>query len=359
MSSINSTQLIWINNRCHRINPTLDKVNIDIQTRNMEDAPPAYEEPNDEEDSPEIDVIFVNNKYTCSLQVPSLVYIVHTYCKYVHVFCINNYFPNLSSVLHSRIIGPKGATKKRLEYETKCQVDIPRIGVEGPVQVFGLSRENVVSCRHRLDMILIAARKKMRPTHFIGVPFKSEALFAKFLEFKKALESYNTVKEDMITNPKKLHVTFNTMPLLDEQDRAKAVEVFHKFHEEHIKDNPRFKDIPVTIKGLNSFQANKLHKCHVLYAEVDSDPLQELANVLYEKFIKQELSFKEFGRETVRMHMTLVKGGKGETFDCEKVLNDLREFDFGTITVSEIHLSQMSTVDPETGYYKATAVLPL
>lgn len=234
------------------------------------------------------------------------------------------------------------------------------MGVEGPVQVVGLSRDSVISCRHRLDMILSAARKKVRPTHFIGVPFKCEALLAKFQEFKSALDTSATVlKDEMITSPMKLHVTFNTVTILSDRDRTHAVEIFQKFHEEYIRNNPRFKDIPVTIKGLNSFQANKLHKCHVLYAEVHSDRLQELANAIYENYIKHGLSFKEFGRETVQMHMTLVKGKKGETFDCEKVFNDLREFDFGRITVSEIHLSQMSTVDPETGYYKATLMLPL
>lgn len=71
MTSINSPQLIWIQGRCHRINPTTDKTNIDIQSKDME--PRAYEEPDnwfDQEDNSEIDILLINNKFVSSLHVP-------------------------------------------------------------------------------------------------------------------------------------------------------------------------------------------------------------------------------------------------------------------------------------------------
>lgn len=260
------------------------------------------------------------------------------------------------SVVHSRLIGPKGAVKKRMEYETKCKVNIPRMGVEGPVEVVGLTRDDVISCRQRIDMIVQSAKMKMKPTHFIGVPFQSESLLAKYKEFCAALDNYTIpgFTPDMLTSPQKLHVTFNTMVLLDDKDRQRATELFKVFIEKE-----SLKNIPVTIQGLNSFQLNKLNKCYVLYADVQSDALQELGDRIYSEFIRNGLSVKEHGRDTVAMHMTLIKGKNGASFDCEQMFNGLRDFSFGTITVNEIHLSQMSTVDPDTGYYKATSIIPL
>lgn len=231
--------------------------------------------------------------------------------------------------------------------------------MDGPVEILGLARDQVVSCRLRIETILLAARRKMRPTHFIGVPFKS--LETSFERFTKAVENYQIsgLTPDMITAPGKLHVTFTTMALLDDNDRAKASELLKEFNEKFIKGNDRFQNIPINISGLNSFQRDSLNKCRVLYAEVQSDRLQKLGDAVYSFFIENKLSFKEFGRKTIQMHMTLIKGAKGNTFDCEQLFNELRDFDFGTTTVSELHLSQMSTVDPSTGYYKATTVIPL
>lgn len=221
-----------------------------------------------------------------------------------------------------------------------------------------MNRDDVISCLQRIDMLIVSARMKMRPTHFIGVPFQSEELLVKYKDFIAALDKFTIpgFTPDMLTSPQKLHVTFNTMVLLNDQDHAKATKLLEDFMS---TNNDEFKNISATIKGLNSFQLNKLNKCHVLYAEVQSDVLQSLGDRLYSHFIKQGLSFEEHGRNTVKMHMTLIKGSHGKSFDCEQMFNELRDFHFGSLTVSEIHLSQMSTVDPDSGYYKATTVVPL
>lgn len=253
------------------------------------------------------------------------------------------------------MIGAKGAVKKRLEYETKCQVNIPRMHIDGPVEVVGLTRDDVISCLQRIDTIIKSARMKMRPTHFIGVPFEGESLLGKFKEFTDSLDKYSMpgYTPDMLTTPQKLHVTFNVMALLDDNDKRKAIHLLQDFIAAQKED--LFKNIEVKIKGLESFQAN-LKKCYVLYAAVHSEALQQLGDRLYSHFMKHDLSFKEHGRETVKLHMTLIKGTKGQSFDCEQMFNELREFDFGTAIVKEVHLSQMSSVDPDTGYYKASSV---
>lgn len=73
--SINSPQTLWINGRCHRINPTTDKVNVEISgAEDQHFAPAAYEEQsdlygNDEEDG--LDIQLINQKFVCYIPVPS------------------------------------------------------------------------------------------------------------------------------------------------------------------------------------------------------------------------------------------------------------------------------------------------
>lgn len=74
-STINNPQLVWINGRCHRINPTTDKANVDIQS-NVEEAQglAAYQEPDlygeDDRDF-EGQIEMINNKFVSSVQIPS------------------------------------------------------------------------------------------------------------------------------------------------------------------------------------------------------------------------------------------------------------------------------------------------
>lgn len=75
MAAINNPQLVWINGRCHRINPTTDKANVEIES-NVEAAGQlaAYEEPDlygeDDRDF-EGEIQMVNNKFVSSVVVPT------------------------------------------------------------------------------------------------------------------------------------------------------------------------------------------------------------------------------------------------------------------------------------------------
>lgn len=72
-NSINSPQLIWINGRCHRINPTTDKADVVIdQMESVGSQLGAYEEPDlyGEDDREFSDIELVNNKFISSFPVP-------------------------------------------------------------------------------------------------------------------------------------------------------------------------------------------------------------------------------------------------------------------------------------------------
>lgn len=82
------------------------------------------------------------------------------------------------------IIGSKGTTKKRIESETKTTVKVPRQGVNGDIEISGLSRNSVASARRRIDLIILGARDKQQITHIVCVPVVNTNIRSNFEKFK-------------------------------------------------------------------------------------------------------------------------------------------------------------------------------
>jgi activating signal cointegrator complex subunit 1 len=113
--------------------------------------------------------------------------------------------------------------------------------------------------------------------------------------------------------------------------------------------------------------------CDVLYGTVISDNLQEICNGIYNHFVSNGLSVKK--HDNVKLHVTLLNSlfrdnddavekdeanrtTERRTFDASKILEKYRDFYFGEIIVSEIHLSQRYS-KATNGYYEATGILKL
>lgn len=249
-----------------------------------------------------------------------------------------------------------------MEYETKAQVTIPKQGVEGPVKVTAFNRDSVVSARQRIDLIVLGARKKTRPTHFLSIPFATDEIKASVAEFKSKVLAMELpgLKEEYFIEPEKVHVTFNVLALMDNTDRARTSSLIDEFVEKSLKKNAeKYKNIEVSIQGLHTFDPENLDKCRVVYAKVDSPVLQEIGNEILDFFVKEGLSFYEHGNTTIKMHMTVIKSSGREKFDATKIFKELSEMNFGRLIAQEMHLSQMKSQDPATGYYKATKIVAL
>lgn len=86
------------------------------------------------------------------------------------------------NVFYGLIVGAKGTTRKRIETETKTTVRIPRTGIDGDVEIFGLTRKGVAAARRRIDLIVIGARHK-HITHFVCVPIFNSEIRTNFEKF--------------------------------------------------------------------------------------------------------------------------------------------------------------------------------
>lgn len=82
------------------------------------------------------------------------------------------------------LVGAKGSTKKRIQFETKTTIKIPKHGADGPVEVIGPTRQSVVSARRRMELIIMAARHKQDKTHFLCVPVTDQNIRERFVQFK-------------------------------------------------------------------------------------------------------------------------------------------------------------------------------
>lgn len=81
------------------------------------------------------------------------------------------------------IIGSKGATKKRIEGETKTQIKIPKAGMDGDIEITGATREGVSSARRRIDLIVLSSRTKQQNTHFMCVPIRQQQIKENYKRF--------------------------------------------------------------------------------------------------------------------------------------------------------------------------------
>lgn len=96
-------------------------------------------------------------------------------------FKISFHVPN---VFYAVIIGAKGTTKKRIESETKTTVKVPRPGINGDIEISGLTRNGVAAARRRIDLICLGARDKQQITHIVCVPIVNTNIRSNFERFK-------------------------------------------------------------------------------------------------------------------------------------------------------------------------------
>lgn len=139
-----------------------------------------------------------------------------------------------------------------------------------------------------------------------------------------------------------------------------------------------FGPIEVRLRGLQ-YMNDDPSAVDVLYAKVESEPLQRIADQIMEYFIANGLIQRQYGH--VKLHATLINSGfnrhhrasqgeEGEekrphhnrhhrdSFDATAIMREFGEFDFGATKVTEIHLSQRFSTACN-GFYEATGLVKL
>ncbi|XP_031171511.1 activating signal cointegrator 1 complex subunit 1 [Sander lucioperca] len=280
---------------------------------------------------------------------------------------------DVPSVLYKYIIGKKGETRRRLEFDTKTSISIPKQGVEGQIVITGSHKAAVSSAVTRVEVLVESFRKKQPFTHFLSFPLNDPQIQEGFLSFKDEVlqqcSQDHGVEESIFQNPAKLHLTIGTLALLNDTEVRKACEHLQEC-QNFIRDITEGNPLSLEVTGIE-YMNDDPAMVDVLYAKVNvkdrSDKLQMIADRLVEHFVSAGLMVREWDR--VKLHGTVMNtvfrknstvddmGGPGrqtmserEAFDARNVLKKFGAYRFGEFELNTVLLSQRYSTDC-TGYY--------
>lgn len=339
-------ELIWVDGRCYRFFESDAWTNTNVMDSYMEDD---FQADYTDEEASDFNIEIVP----------------HEESKFKHSFHVAKpFFPF--------IIGSKNAVRKRIEIETKTNIQVPK--QDGDIVIIGSDRRGILSARHRIDLLIEVSRKKLNKTHFLSIPLHTDEIMANFISFKRnVIQKFGGVArgvdELLFQSPQKLHLTLVMLTLLDEEERNQAVKTLMDC-KRHIID-PFIKKhgtITITVKGLE-YMNDDPKNVKILYAVVktENDLLQTLVDNIADYFAKTGLSSET--RTSVKLHVTLMNTHYRDeiiqtyektekTFDATQLLEEFKDTYFGTVDLKDIHLSQRKTATA-TDYYQATAKIKL
>lgn len=346
-------ELVWVEGRCYRV---YESVKQNQDARNLS---PYVEDDemgcNDSEEEYDSDIEIVQYGST----------------RYKHTF-------HVAKAFFGYIIGAKGAVRKRLEVETKTQIQMPKLGNDGDIVIIGSDPRAIKKTRGRINLLMEAARKKLPCTHFLSIPLNEGQIIMNFNMFKNDVLSNpaNGVNETTFRMPSKLHLTIGVLTLLDDAEKERAVKALDFCKEYIVKPAiEKHGEIPIRLKGTEIMNDDP-SEARVLYANVE-DPneiLQKIADEIAYHFETKGLLQQR--RKNVKLHVTLMKTEiqKDEeksnwrengsptknraTFDARDILEAHKDTVFGETTVKQIHISQLGTIS-SAGYYQAIAKINL
>ncbi|KAM9424965.1 activating signal cointegrator 1 complex subunit 1 isoform 1-T5 [Pholidichthys leucotaenia] len=286
---------------------------------------------------------------------------------------------DVPSVLYKYIIGKKGETRRRLEFDTKTSISIPKQGVEGQIVITGSHKAAVSSAVTRVEVLVESFRRKQPFTHFLSFPLNDAKIQEGFLKFKddvlQQCSEDHGVEESVFQNPAKLHLTVGTLALLNDMEVRKACEHLQEC-QSFIRGITEGKPLLLEVTSIE-YMNDDPAMVDVLYAKVNvkdgSDKLQVIAERLVEHFVSAGLMTREWDR--VKLHGTVMNtlfrkdstgedtGGarkvalnEREAFDARNILKKFGTYCFGEFELNTVLLSQRYSTDC-TGYYSSAGSL--
>ncbi|KAJ2953712.1 hypothetical protein O0L34_g1332 [Tuta absoluta] len=362
MNDILRPELLWIEGRCYRVNDPNIEVTA-LQEHDLYENEITFEDIDDDGEDEDCEVTMIDDtRYKTSLHVSK---------HYV-----------------GSIIGKKGANKMRIERDPKTEIKIPKQGQTGDIVIFGPSPNNIKAAKRRINIIVISSRMKQKSTHFISIRMDSPEIIGNFEEFKQSVLREcpdRGIDESLFIRSNKLHLTLGMMCLMDNEERLQASKLLTEAKQNIIMPMlENYLPLKLRLKGLQ-YMNDDPREIDVLYGCVQEENapsgiLQQVVDAIVEHFYKAGFMEKEFGRDNVKLHVTLInskyrsresstniaKTNNEEpqsrdrrprvTFDGSRILEKFLDYDFGVAEVTEMHLSQRHSMGAD-GYYQPTCVI--
>ncbi|CAF0940242.1 unnamed protein product [Didymodactylos carnosus] len=396
--SVLRPKLVLIGNRCYRKNPHYilglssdhaeeETIEDFISDKNIADG-----------DGDEKSTTTVNDMYddeTCSVSMSTTESNIKLYNDETNANIYYNKRQNayvceldVSQAFFGGIIGKSGETKQRIEQDTQTHIQLPRRNEYGPIIVKGLNKQMVQSACTRIQLIIDRSRQQQPFTHFLSIPIcmTNNSLKAKILEFKQLIMDQcgtdRGISDEIFQNPNKLHLTIGTLVLMTDSEVETVANVLYNCENTLVKEYCNNKPFVVRMKGLEYMNDDPSY-VDVLYSKIElvdhSQRLQLFVDRLNDMMLSTGLMKQQF--ERIKLHVTImnsllrkdhtgilqaqkttggrVKFSDRESFDAKTILRLFSTYDFGELTLDELHLSIMHEPNRKTGYYGCTLKIPL
>ncbi|KAH8416087.1 hypothetical protein KR222_008028 [Zaprionus bogoriensis] len=264
------------------------------------------------------------------------------------------------------LIGFKGNTKRRIEDDTGTEIHIPRHNDNSNiVTIKSKSRSNVCGALRKIRLVVKSLRSRMKPTHFLAVPFNSGEVQQQFLELKKRILEAQLagIDEELFISERCIHCTLTVFVLLDDVERKTIVDALQDCRQ-YLLDVQQ--PLKLHVKGLEIMNDDPSWT-RVVYARVESPELQQLANKIVDHYRPLGLlGNSEANKVSVKLHMTILNSryrsdesssSSAKEFDAREILKRYGDFDFGTAECSELHLCVLRSSREVEDFYKISGSL--
>ncbi|XP_069677195.1 activating signal cointegrator 1 complex subunit 1 isoform X6 [Periplaneta americana] len=211
------------------------------------------------------------------------------------------------------VIGSKGVVRRRLENETRTQIQVPKQGQDGHIVITGASRSGVEAAHRRVDLIVAAARNRQQFTHFLSIPLNGESVQKRFHQFKEEVLDLcghsRGISASIFQAPEKLHLTLGTLVIMDAEERERAAQCLTLCKESIVQPLLRGETLAVRMVGVE-YMNDDPAEVDILYGKVhvegndNSHVLQDLADGIVGHFTSRGMMQKQY--ERVKLHVTLM-----------------------------------------------------
>ncbi|KAI9144515.1 AKAP7 2'5' RNA ligase-like domain-containing protein [Paraphysoderma sedebokerense] len=269
------------------------------------------------------------------------------------------------------IIGKRGAVIKSLQYETKCDIIIPKQSEKtSEITLRGTERQ-VKSAKSRIQKIIDKFQTRKDYTHFLSLPINHPDIGTSVNSFHENLIKMSIPNFDpsIIVPPTASHLTIAVLKLYTQEDIQRAIECLKESSSE-IYDLVGTTSVLIKVKGVD-IMVGTAERAHVIYGKIDRDEGQQRIMKVCERIITNFIAAGLLPPDTPppKLHLTLLNtryrsrqsiqqstdesspksknryGGTQIPISATSILSSYGDHMFGTVRIEEIQICKMGARD--------------
>merc|ERR1712166_21214 len=266
------------------------------------------------------------------------------------------------------LIGKGGSKLKQMQQETGATIVAPNKANSKPgrlatVQICGPAAAGVLSAKTRIQLLAEECRDRADFTHFINVPLADGSTKAQLVAFSQQVAATcgdsQGFDPSLCVQPNRLHLTLVMLKLMTEAEVKAAVAALRGCQASVNELLMASGGLTVSLTGLE-YMNDDPAQVDVLYIKVGRAGAtvkaicDTIAAAMLAAGVLSQPQMDQQRLSNIKLHATLMNSkyransgaGGRETFDATRILELFGEFDFGTVTVPHVLLSEVHRTKP-------------